>query len=313
MNSGPASSAAQGTTLLSIGWIPTSSDGADFASAEAANAAQRPLLTIVYGDPGGPGPEEHPVYNRSALIYDHIVYSSNRVEVLDPLARLILDPPSDPHGLALRGLDGDRRHHGELEGLAVARALGRRRLAHPCPDHVGRLAGGTGAGRDVQLLNLVFDLSLTSAAGDASTLNAADAAAIAATHGSGQLRLLGRRGELQAIDALAKDGFRFPAAVAPAPLTFPSHAALHTGFLPRRLGLRDNGQVLGPAPATLAEVLGGSGVPVYVFRPCIVGGPESILLVKSMPYVRAGQALRPERQSPRVERAVPPPIDVVFA
>jgi hypothetical protein len=37
------------------------------------------------------------------------------------------------------------------------------------------------------------------------TVNLTDAAAIAATHGSGQLRLLGRRGELQAIDALERD------------------------------------------------------------------------------------------------------------
>jgi hypothetical protein len=37
------------------------------------------------------------------------------------------------------------------------------------------------------------------------TVNGADAAAIAATHASGQLRLLGRRGELQAIDALERD------------------------------------------------------------------------------------------------------------
>ena len=75
---------------------------------------------------GGPGPEEHPVYNRSALIYDHIVYSSNRVEVLDPLARLILDPASDPHGLALRGLDGDRRlrpHRVMVKSLGVTRLL----------------------------------------------------------------------------------------------------------------------------------------------------------------------------------------------
>ena len=75
---------------------------------------------------GGPGPEEHPVYNRSGLIYDHIVYSSNRVEVLDPLARLILDPPSDPHGLALRGLDGDRRlrpHRVMVKSLGVTRLL----------------------------------------------------------------------------------------------------------------------------------------------------------------------------------------------
>ena len=37
------------------------------------------------------------------------------------------------------------------------------------------------------------------------TVNLTDAAAIAATHGSGQLRLLGRRDELQAIDALERD------------------------------------------------------------------------------------------------------------
>lgn len=37
------------------------------------------------------------------------------------------------------------------------------------------------------------------------TVNLTDAAAIAATHGSGQLRLLGRKNELQAIDALEGD------------------------------------------------------------------------------------------------------------
>jgi hypothetical protein len=87
---------------------------------------------------GGPGPEEHPVYNRSGLIYDHIVYSRNRVEVLDPLARLILDPPPDPtpgppadplpegHGLAFRGIDGDRRlrpHRVMVKSLGVTRLL----------------------------------------------------------------------------------------------------------------------------------------------------------------------------------------------
>lgn len=79
---------------------------------------------------GGPGPEEHPVYNRSGLIYDHIVYSRNRVEVLDPLARLILDPPPDQsgegHSLAFRGLDGDRRlrpHRVMVKSLGVTRLL----------------------------------------------------------------------------------------------------------------------------------------------------------------------------------------------
>jgi hypothetical protein len=37
------------------------------------------------------------------------------------------------------------------------------------------------------------------------TVNLTDAAAIAGTHGTGQLRLLGRRNELQAIDALERD------------------------------------------------------------------------------------------------------------
>lgn len=75
---------------------------------------------------GGPGPEEHPVYNRSALIYDHIVYSKNRVEVLDPLARLILDPPPDSAGLAFRVFDGDRRlrpHRVMVKSLGVTRLL----------------------------------------------------------------------------------------------------------------------------------------------------------------------------------------------
>lgn len=91
----------------------------------------RPVFGKIYardseGD-GGPGPEEHPVYNRSALIYDHIVYSKNRVEVLDPLARLILDPPPpDSGGLALRMLDGDRRlrpHRVMVKSLGVTRLL----------------------------------------------------------------------------------------------------------------------------------------------------------------------------------------------
>ncbi len=58
-----------------------------------------------------------------------------------------------------------------------------------------------------------------------------------------------------ALDELAAQGFRFPAAVSPVPLTFPAHAAILTGVLPRRMGLRDNGQTLGSAPQTLAELL----------------------------------------------------------
>ena len=58
-----------------------------------------------------------------------------------------------------------------------------------------------------------------------------------------------------ALDQLAAQGFRFPAAVSPVPLTFPAHAAILTGVLPHRMGLRDNGQTLGAAPRTLAELL----------------------------------------------------------
>lgn len=57
------------------------------------------------------------------------------------------------------------------------------------------------------------------------------------------------------IDALAREAFRFPAAVAPVPLTLPSHVSLFTGLNPLRHGVRDNGQVMGRGTATLAEIL----------------------------------------------------------
>ena len=71
--------------------------------------------------------------------------------------------------------------------------------------------------------------------------------------------------ETPAIDRLAREGFRFPAAVAPVPLTLPSHAAMLTGLSPRRLGLRENGQLLGAQPQTLAGQLGGSGYATAAF------------------------------------------------
>ncbi len=68
-----------------------------------------------------------------------------------------------------------------------------------------------------------------------------------------------------AIDALAGAGFRFKAAASPAPVTQPAHASLFTGLIPRRHGVRDNGQVLGGAPATLAEHLGQAGYATAAF------------------------------------------------
>ena len=68
-----------------------------------------------------------------------------------------------------------------------------------------------------------------------------------------------------AIDALAREGFAFPSAVSPVPLTFPAHSALLTGMLPRALGLRDNGQLLPPEPPTLAQRLAARGYATAAF------------------------------------------------
>jgi Tfp pilus assembly protein PilF len=67
------------------------------------------------------------------------------------------------------------------------------------------------------------------------------------------------RNATPAIDALAAEAFRFPTAVTPTPLTLPAHASLMTGLVPRRHGARDNGQVLPPGAATLAESLRAAG------------------------------------------------------
>jgi nucleoside-diphosphate-sugar epimerase len=42
---------------------------------------------------------------------------------------------------------------------------------------------------------------------------------------------------------------------------------------------------------TLAAVTGGGATQTYVFRPCIVAGPEATMLVRSMPYVQIGERL----------------------
>jgi hypothetical protein len=101
-----------------------------------ADEGSWPVFTKVY-DPHcptnpGPGPEEHPVYNRSAIILDHVVYSKNRVEVIDPIARLILPrrrltPPVTP-SLIRFGTDSgkDKRlrpHRVMVKGLGVTLAL----------------------------------------------------------------------------------------------------------------------------------------------------------------------------------------------
>ena len=88
------------------------------------------------------------------------------------------------------------------------------------------------------------------------------------------------------IDRLAGEGFRFPAAVAPVPLTLPAHASILTGLWPRRQGLRDNGQVLPSGPATLAERLRAAGYATAAF---VSGYPLDSRL-------RPGPRLRPLRR-----------------
>jgi arylsulfatase A-like enzyme/Flp pilus assembly protein TadD len=67
------------------------------------------------------------------------------------------------------------------------------------------------------------------------------------------------------LDRLAGEGFRFPAAIAPAPLTAPAHISMMSGLVPRRHGVRDNGQVLGSAPTLIAEVLREHGYTTAAF------------------------------------------------
>ena len=84
------------------------------------------VLDQDIGDSGGWGPEEHPVYNRSALSKDHIVYSKNRIEVIDPLARMILltVPPEGQVQFTTYPEDGRLRPHRVMvKSLGVTRLL----------------------------------------------------------------------------------------------------------------------------------------------------------------------------------------------
>ncbi len=68
-----------------------------------------------------------------------------------------------------------------------------------------------------------------------------------------------------ALDALAREGYSFPAAVAPVPLTLPSHASLLSGLLPPRHGVRDNGEQLASEVPLLAERLRAAGYTTAAF------------------------------------------------
>lgn len=69
-----------------------------------------------------------------------------------------------------------------------------------------------------------------------------------------------RKGATPALDGLAREGLRFDAATANAPLTLVSHASLLSGLLPPHHGLRNNGAGAFPAEhETLATVLSAAG------------------------------------------------------
>jgi choline-sulfatase len=74
-----------------------------------------------------------------------------------------------------------------------------------------------------------------------------------------------------ALDRLAAEGIVFEDAVAPVPLTLPSHASLLTGRWPTKHGIRDNADAaLAPAELTLAEVLRDRGVRTGAFVASVV-------------------------------------------
>ena len=73
------------------------------------------------------------------------------------------------------------------------------------------------------------------------------------------------RQDTPAIDRLAREGFGFAAAVAPVPLTLPSHVAMLASRTPGSVGVRDNGRVLGTGVGTLAESLKRAGYATGAF------------------------------------------------
>ena len=79
------------------------------------------------------------------------------------------------------------------------------------------------------------------------------------------LGFIGGRTQTPAVDGLAAEGYAFPAAMAPAPITLPSHTSLMSGLIPPRHGVRDNGQTVNPGVRTLAQALSEAGFATGAF------------------------------------------------
>jgi arylsulfatase A-like enzyme/Tfp pilus assembly protein PilF len=79
-----------------------------------------------------------------------------------------------------------------------------------------------------------------------------------------------QRVETPAMDALAKDGFRFAQAFTPSPITNTSHTSILTGLLPGRHGVTDFAVPLLSSHVTMAEVLHKQGYHTAAFIGAVI-------------------------------------------
>ncbi|MEW6741128.1 MAG: sulfatase-like hydrolase/transferase [Planctomycetota bacterium] len=119
-----------------------------------------------------------------------------------------------------------------------------------------------------------------------------------------------QRAQTPAIDRLARAGLYFERAVAPVPLTLPSHASILTGLAPPAHGLHDNGPHALPSEiTTLAEILSARGYRTGAFvagQPLAHGcGLERGFDVYDfpLPLAAAGSLLLAERPAEEVTDA----------
>src|SRR5262249_18403118 len=81
----------------------------------------------------------------------------------------------------------------------------------------------------------------------------------------------GAQGATPGIDAFAREGVLFEQAIAPAPLTLPSHVTILSGLLPSRSGGRVNGtDHVGPNVPLLAEAFADRGYRTGAFVSALV-------------------------------------------
>jgi arylsulfatase A-like enzyme/Flp pilus assembly protein TadD len=85
-----------------------------------------------------------------------------------------------------------------------------------------------------------------------------------------------QRVETPAMDALAKDGFRFAQAFTPSPITNSSHTSILTGLLPSTHGVTDFAVPLSPAHPTWAELLHKLGYHTAAFIGAVILDSKSL-------------------------------------